>query len=302
MPSGAAIGRTGFLTWNVPADQATGSVSFTVTVSDTSNPPLTASQTISIDVFSTTVQPPVLATLPSETATIGHRFSLNVGSFVWDPNTPALTLSYTLGRGAPAGASIGLTTGVFTWTPASDQPTGPVPITIVVSNNESPPLTTSGTLTVNVAAAAVTTPSSPTPSPTPRPTQTVIVGEVPLFRRKLNKKGKPTGKAVLAGFTLDFGVPLNPAAAGNAANYQIDTVTKKKVQEGEPDDSASDHELHGLVSPGERRRPDHAWVHRDVPDRGSDHGPGRPDDRLGGTLTGNAVFTISKGGKSIGSA
>jgi hypothetical protein len=37
---------------------------------------------------------------------------------------------------------------------------------------------------------------------------------------------KPTGKAILAGFTLDFGVPLN---AESAANFQVDTVTTKTV-------------------------------------------------------------------------
>jgi hypothetical protein len=42
--------------------------------------------------------------------------------------------------------------------------------------------------------------------------------------------GQPTGKAVLTGFTLDFGVALSAAAAGNAAMYQIDTVTIKKVK------------------------------------------------------------------------
>ena len=50
------------------------------------------------------------------------------------------------------------------------------------------------------------------------------------FRRKLNKKGKPVGKAVLSGFTFEFGTPLNPSAAGNAANYQVDSVTTKKVK------------------------------------------------------------------------
>ena len=81
----------------------------------------------------------------------------------------------------------------------------------------------------------------------------MVIGEQPLFHRKLNKKGKPAGKAVLSGFTLDFGVPLNSAAASNAANYQVDTVTTKKVKK------VVEHILHpitkftGLVYSGERR-------------------------------------------------
>jgi hypothetical protein len=56
----------------------------------------------------------------------------------------------------------------------------------------------------------------------------VIIGEQPIIDRKLNKKHKHAGKSVVSGFTLKFGVPLNAAAAGNAANYQVDTITTKK--------------------------------------------------------------------------
>ncbi len=56
----------------------------------------------------------------------------------------------------------------------------------------------------------------PTPAPTPIPTQTAIVGEQPLFQRKLNRKGKPVGKAVLTGFAFKFAAALD-ASATNAA-------------------------------------------------------------------------------------
>ena len=45
----------------------------------------------------------------------------------------------------------------------------------------------------------------------------------------LNKKGKPIGKAVLTGFTLEFNMPLDAAAVSNTGNYQLETVTIKKV-------------------------------------------------------------------------
>jgi hypothetical protein len=69
-----------------------------------------------------------------------------------------------------------------------------------------------------------------TPTPTPTPTSTVVIAEQPVFHRKTNKKGKPVGNPVLTGFTLDFSVPLNPATASDSANYQVDTVTTKKVK------------------------------------------------------------------------
>ncbi len=49
----------------------------------------------------------------------------------------------------------------------------------------------------------------------------------------------------------------------------------------EPDDSASDHELHGLVCNRERCGRNRVYGLRDVPDRWRDHGRGRRDDRRG---------------------
>ena len=58
----------------------------------------------------------------------------------------------------------------------------------------------------------------------------MVISEQPVFQRKLNKQGKPVGKAVLTGFTLDFNMPLSAAAVSNPANYELDTVTIKKVK------------------------------------------------------------------------
>ena len=58
----------------------------------------------------------------------------------------------------------------------------------------------------------------------------VIISEKAVFERKINKKGKPVGKAVLTGFIIDFSAPLNPATATNRVNFELDTVTTKKVK------------------------------------------------------------------------
>jgi hypothetical protein len=58
----------------------------------------------------------------------------------------------------------------------------------------------------------------------------VVIGQQPVFEHELNKKGKPVGKAVLTGFTLDFSGPLNAAAASNPAHYQVDTVASRRVK------------------------------------------------------------------------
>ena len=62
------------------------------------------------------------------------------------------------------------------------------------------------------------------------PNPPVIIGEQPIFLRKTNKKGKPIGSPVLSGFVFDFSDPLNPSSAANPANYQVDTITTKRVK------------------------------------------------------------------------
>jgi hypothetical protein len=128
------------------------------------------------------------------------------------------------------------------------------------------------------------------------PTQTVITGQQSLFERKTNKKGKPIGKAFLSGFALDFGVPLNSA---NAANFQVDTVTKKKLKKGtEPVLHPITNLLVSYVA---------ASGAVEITFRSNETFPtggqltvlSGVTTASGGTLTGNAVFTISKGGKSI---
>ena len=73
---------------------------------------------------------------------------------------------------------------------------------------------------------------------------------------------------------------------------------QEKVQEGEPDDSASDHELHGLVCPGEDAVEIAFTATETFPTGGQITVLSGVTTAAGGTLTGNAVFSISKGGKS----
>jgi hypothetical protein len=61
------------------------------------------------------------------------------------------------------------------------------------------------------------------------PPAPVIIGENPLFQRKL-KHGKPVGKPVLIGYMIDFSNKLNAASADIATNYQVDTLRTKKVK------------------------------------------------------------------------
>ncbi len=109
--------------------------------------------------------------------------------------------------------------GRFTYSPAAGTLLGAGNQTLSVTFTPTDPTdysSASHKVTVNV-------------EPPPPPAPVTIIGEQAVFTRKL-KKGKPVGKAVLTGYMLDFGAPLNPTAAANRANYQVATMTTKKVK------------------------------------------------------------------------
>jgi hypothetical protein len=60
-------------------------------------------------------------------------------------------------------------------------------------------------------------------------TPTVVLEQIVTTQKK-NKKGKPVGKPVFAGFALDFSTAMDRSTARLAANYQIDTVVAKRVK------------------------------------------------------------------------
>ena len=99
----------------------------------------------------------------------------------------------------------------------------------------------------------------------------LIVGEKALFNRRTNKKGRPIGKPVLDGFVLDFSDPLNPTSATTRANYQLDTITTKRVKKQTKRSSSSDHEILGRVQCGERFGHPHVRRQADLQDRRPAH-------------------------------
>ena len=120
-----------------------------------------------------------------------------------------------------------------------------------------------------------------------------------MFHRKLNKKGKPIGKATLSQFVIDFGVALNPAGADNPANYALDALTTKKAGK----------KKHTVLQPITNFTVSYLATSDAVeislgsaetfPSGGELTVLGGLTTASGDTLTGNAVYTIPKGGKSI---
>jgi len=56
-----------------------------------------------------------------------------------------------------------------------------------------------------------------------------VVRDLLLFTQKESRKGKPVGRSVLSGFEFDFSTAMNPASAGNPANYLVGRYVTKRA-------------------------------------------------------------------------
>ena len=97
---------------------------------------------------------PVLSAIPNQSIIAGQ--TLLVTNSASDPNVPPLPLSFSLPQ-APAGASIGSNSGIFTWRPMISQSPSTQSIAVAVSDNSMPPL--SATQNFNVVVAKPATPT-----------------------------------------------------------------------------------------------------------------------------------------------
>jgi hypothetical protein len=127
-PPGAAINpTTGFFSWTPSVN---GTFTVTVVVTDNGTPPMSDFETIQILI----AQPgsaPVLNPIGNKTIN-----ELNLLTFVCTATDPAQGgLTFTLGPGAPADASIRPGNGIFEWYVAEQQAPGVYPITVIVTSN-----------------------------------------------------------------------------------------------------------------------------------------------------------------------
>lgn len=137
-PIGASINLvTGQFTWTPTEIQGPGIYPVTVRVTDDGIPVLD-----DFEIFNITVnevnQAPVLDPIGSRS--VETKTLLTFTATASDADLPANTLTFSLDAGAPAGASIHPTTGVFTWTPSEAQGLGIFPVTVRVTDNGIPVL------------------------------------------------------------------------------------------------------------------------------------------------------------------
>ncbi len=152
-PTGASIDPTsGVFTWTPSEDQGPGTYTVTVRVTDDGTPALDDFETITITVGEVNAAPELAAI---GTQNINEGSELTFTASATDPDLDSEgaalnTLTFSLDEGAPTGASIDPTSGVFTWTPSEDQGPGTYTVTVRVTDDGTPALDDFETITITV--------------------------------------------------------------------------------------------------------------------------------------------------------
>ncbi len=145
-PSGASIdSSTGVFTWTPTAAQGPNAYTFTVVVTDNGSPAKSDQEEITVTVSEENYAPELNAI---GNKVIAEGQTLTFTAEATDSNTPAQTLTFSLGAGSPTGASIDASTGVFTWTPTEAQGPSAPSVEIIVSDGID---TDSETITITVS-------------------------------------------------------------------------------------------------------------------------------------------------------
>ncbi len=79
---------------------------------------------------------------------------LTFTSVALESNVPPRTVSYSLGAGAPTNASVNSQSGVFQWRPTASQAPSTNHVTVIATDNGTPPLSASQAFTVVVKAVS----------------------------------------------------------------------------------------------------------------------------------------------------
>jgi len=149
-PAGAVIDTNGIFTWTPGQNQGPGTNTITVVAlsadpADAQNPLLA-----SLGSFTVIVYAPTLVPIASQTVNVGQVISFNATG---SDNDPTRTVTYSV-AGAPAGATINPTNGVFNWRPGVVNANTTNTVTVELAANSIPPATASQTFKITVNALA----------------------------------------------------------------------------------------------------------------------------------------------------
>ena len=147
-PAGATVGATtGAFSWTPTEAQGPGAFPVTIRATDSGTPALSDFEVITVTVNEVNVGPALVAI---GSKTVNELATIAFTATATDADVPANTMSWSLDAGAPAGATIGASTGVFSWTPTEAQGPGAFPVTIGATDNGTPALSDFEVTTVTV--------------------------------------------------------------------------------------------------------------------------------------------------------
>jgi hypothetical protein len=212
-PAGAAIdAASGVFTWTPSEAQGAGEYTFTVRVTDDGSPALYDERAITITVTEVN-HAPVLGNVP-DAVTIPELSPYTFTAAATDPDIPVQTLTFSL-LDAPAGAAIGATNGVFTWTPSEAQGPGEFTFTVRVSDGVA-----NTDQEVTIAVTEVNAPPVLLNVPA-----TATIPELSLYTFTANATDSD-----LPAQTLTFSLLDAPAGAAIGATNGVFTWTPSEVQ------------------------------------------------------------------------
>ena len=147
-PGGAALDATnGIFTWTPSESQGPSTNLITVTLLDGNIPGYSSSQNFTVTVLESN-SPPVLAPIADRIVHAGTI--LSVSNSATDPDIPANILTFSLGAGAPSGASINASNGLFVWRTSDTDANTTNLVTVVVTDNGLPNLSDTKAFTIIV--------------------------------------------------------------------------------------------------------------------------------------------------------
>ncbi|MDB6020018.1 MAG: Peptidase fungalysin [Pedosphaera sp.] len=147
-PTGASVNpSTGVFSWTPSEAQGPGVYGITVRVTDNSAPPLSDAKSFNVTVNEVN-SPPVLAPIANRTVHAGSTVSFT--AIATDSDLPTNTITFSLDAGAPASASVGSSSGIFTWTTGAANIGTTNYITLRVTDNGVPSLSNAQTFSVVV--------------------------------------------------------------------------------------------------------------------------------------------------------
>jgi len=230
-PAGVTLDpATGVLTWTPTEAQGPSTNVITITVTDGGTPPLSDTQSFTVVVNEVNTAP--VLTVPG-TQTLNELTTLTVTNVATDPDVPANTLTFDL-VSAPSGVSLNANNGVLTWTPTEAQGPSTNTITVKVTDNGTPALSTTQSFTVIVnevnTAPVLTVPGTQTISElaTLTVTNTATDADLPANTLTFGLVSAPTGVSLNSASGVLTWTPTE--AQGPSTN----TITVKVSDNGTP--------------------------------------------------------------------